>query len=258
MKIISLNTWGGRAGKENLLEFFRSHKGVDIFCLQEIWSAPYPELDGTVTVGGTTMDHSKIMVYGMQEISAVLPDHVAYFRPHNGEHYGLLMLIKKDIKVIGEGDVFVYQERGYVPEGDIGGHARNIQYATVETSDGPTTIINFHGLWNGMGKGDSEDRLTQSDKILAFTQKLKNSYLICGDFNLRMDTESLKKFEDAGLRNLIRENNITSTRTSFYNKPEKHADYALVSERIDVQDFKVLPDEVSDHSPLYLEVDIIK
>jgi hypothetical protein len=37
MKLISLNTWSGRAGKENLLGFFRRNKDMDIFCLQEMW-----------------------------------------------------------------------------------------------------------------------------------------------------------------------------------------------------------------------------
>ena len=82
---------------------------------------------------------------------------------------------------------------------------------------------------------------------------LSNPYVMCGDFNLLPNTQSIKKLEDFGLRNLIKENNITSTRTSFYTKTEKFADYALLSDEIDIKDFKVLPDEVSDHSPLYLE-----
>ena len=47
MKIISLNTWGGRAGKEGLLSFISEYKNsIDVFCFQEIWSAPYEHLDG--------------------------------------------------------------------------------------------------------------------------------------------------------------------------------------------------------------------
>ena len=113
--------------------------------------------------------------------------------------------------------------------------------------------MNFHGLWNGGGKGDSEDRLLQSGRIIEFMKTLSDPYLICGDFNLLPDTESLKKLEDFGLRNLIKEYGIVSTRTSFYKKENKFADYALINEGVEVKDFKVLPDEVSDHSPLYLD-----
>jgi len=247
-----LNTWGGRAGKDKLLAFFESHKDMDVFCLQEIWSAPYEHLEGH-SAGGLSIDHSNIMVYGMQEISTLLDSHTAYFKPHHLNNYGLMMLIKKDLDVISEGDVFVYKDRGHIPEGDVGFHARNVQFATIATKNGNRSILNFHGLWNGGGKGDSEDRLLQSDRIIQFMKTLSNPYVMSGDFNLLPDTQSIKKLEDFGLRNLIKEHNITSTRTSLYPKAEKFADYTLTSKKIIIEDFKVLTDEVSDHSPLYLE-----
>ena len=58
------------------------------------------------------------------------------------------------------------------------------------------------------------------------------------------------------MRNLIRENNITSTRTELYEKELRMADYIFVSPEVTVKDFKVLPDVVSDHSPLYMEFEI--
>ena len=247
-----MNTWGGRAGKDKLLAFFESHKDMDVFCLQEIWSAPYEHLEGH-SAGGLSIDHSNIMVYGMQEISTLLDSHTAYFKPHHLNNYGLMMLIKKDLDVISEGDVFVYKDRGHIPEGDVGFHARNVQFATIATKNGNPSILNFHGLWNGGGKGDSEDRLLQSDRIIQFMKTLSNPYVMSGDFNLLPDTQSIKKLEDFGLRNLIKEHNITSTRTSLYPKAEKFADYTLTSKKIIIEDFKVLTDEVSDHSPLYLE-----
>jgi endonuclease/exonuclease/phosphatase family metal-dependent hydrolase len=165
------------------------------------------------------------------------------------------MLIRKEYSVSIEADLFVYKQKGYVSEEDAGNHARNIQYATIKTTNGPITIINFHGLWNGKGKTDTNDRIQQSKNILEFTKKLTGEYILCGDFNLLPDTESIKLFESAGLRNLIKEHNISSTRTSFYTKPEKHADYAFVTNGIEVTDFKVLPDEVSDHAPLLIEIE---
>ena len=252
MKLISLNTWGGRAGKEKLLAFFEKHKEVDIFCLQEIWSGPYEYLEGK-EAGGLPIKNDGIMIRGMQEISNLLTTHTAYFRPHHGDHYGLMLLVKKDLEVVEEGEVFVYREKGYVPEGDVGFHARNVQYVTVATTNGNRTIGNFHGMWNGQGKGDSEDRLLQSEKIIQFLKTLPNPYVLCGDFNLLPTTESLKKLEDFGLRNLIKEYGVTSTRTSFYTKPDKFADYVFVNKEIEVVDFRILPDEVSDHAAMYFE-----
>jgi endonuclease/exonuclease/phosphatase family metal-dependent hydrolase len=255
MKIISLNTWGGRAGKEDLLSFFAEHQNeTDVFCLQEIWSAPYDNVEG-YKAGGKEIDHSKIMVHGLQEISALLSEFVPYFRPHHGDHYGLLMLVRRNMTVKVEGEVFVHKYKDYDPGDDIGTHARNIQFITAEFNDLPLTVINFHGLWNGQGKNDTEDRLNQSEKIKEFIETLQGNVVLCGDFNLLPTTQSIQILEDMGLRNLIKENSITSTRTSHYTKPEKFADYAFVSPTLRVKSFAVLPHEVSDHSPLLIEIE---
>jgi endonuclease/exonuclease/phosphatase family metal-dependent hydrolase len=63
-------------------------------------------------------------------------------------------------------------------------------------------------------------------------------------------------FEDFGLKNLIHEYGITSTRTSFYTRENKFADYVFTSPGINVQDFKVLPDEVSDHTAICVSIEI--
>lgn len=258
MRIISLNTWGGRAGKEKLLAFLKAHADTDIFCLQEIWSKAYMHLNGHLA-GGVEIDNDQIMVQGLQEISSVLSNHTAFFRPHHGDNYGLMMSVRNKIEIIEEGELFVYLYKGYTPKGDAGRHARNIQYVTVKTAAGKITVINFHGLWTetGVGKGkvDNPDRIQQSAKIIQFTKGLQNPFVLCGDFNLLPDTKSIQMFEDAGLRNLITEFGITSTRTSFYTKPVKFADYAFISKGIKLKDFKVLSDEVSDHAPLLIEIE---
>jgi exonuclease III len=257
MKIMSLNTWGARAGHTEFLKFIKYNQDVDVFCLQEIWHVRDSEgekvlelLNGAI-VGGTVLENFDKSLF--PNLEKTLPNHVGFFRPHYGDHYGLAIFVRKDLDLKEEGDIFVFKDRDFVPTGDVGNHARNIQYVNIETPNGLRTIVNFHGLWNGKGKTDTEDRLLQSDNIVKFLKTLNNPFVLCGDFNLLPDSESLKKFEEFGLQNLIKENNITSTRTSLYKKEGKFADYAFVSEGIEVRDFKVLPDEVSDHSPLLVD-----
>lgn len=259
MRILCLNTWGGRAGKEKLLDFFKAEgPRTDIFCLQEIWAAPYLHLEGA-SAGGAEINNDQIMVYGLREISAALPQHTAFFRPHHEDNYGLLMMVRKEIPIVEEGEIFVHKHKGYKPEGDLGNHARNIQYVTVQSASGPITVVNFHGLWTGEGPGkgkqDNPERLEQSDRIVAFLKGIQNPYILCGDFNLLPETESIRKFESAGLRNLIREYGIMSTRTSYYQKQVKFADYAFVSTDVVLKQFSVMPDEVSDHAPLLIETE---
>ena len=85
--------------------------------------------------------------------------------------------------------------------------------------------------------------------------KNERNIILAGDFNLNPDTQSIKMIEEFSLKNLIKEFSITDTRTSFYKKENRFADYIFVSPDICVKNFKVLPDEVSDHAPLYLEID---
>lgn len=255
MRIVTLNTWGGRAGREKVLSFFEKYKDlVDIFCLQEIWSAPYENLEG-VSAGGLKIKHDDVMTNGLQDISKLLSEFTVQFHPHYLDNYGLAIFIRKDFDIKIAGDVFVHLKKGDKPEGDIGLHPRNIQYVTLTINGKIFNILNFHGLWNGRGKGDSEARLAQSQACINFINSLEGSVVFCGDFNLKPDTESIKMLEDNNMNNLIRDYNVFSTRTSYYTKPEKFADYMFTTKDVQVKKFKVLPDEVSDHAALLLEID---
>ena len=55
------------------------------------------------------------------------------------------------------------------------------------------------------------------------------------------------------MNNLVERYGVTSTRTRFYPKEEKFADYIFTSPEIQVNHFEVLKDQVSDHAPLLLE-----
>jgi exonuclease III len=249
MKLVSLNTWGGKAGLNKLSHFLKNNKEIDIFCFQEVWHNGHQFVG--IKAGGVILKNVVPNLY--DKITEILLEHDSYFRPHFHEHYGLVIFIKKNIKVIEEGDIFVYKDKGYISKDDSGNHARNIQYLTFETTKGLRTVINFHGLWNGQGKTDTDDRLKQSDNIINFIKKLSNPFVISGDFNLSPDTKSIKNLEEFGLRNLIKEFNITSTRSNLYKKENRFADYVFINEGIKVKDFKVLQDEVSDHLPVYLD-----
>jgi len=158
-------------------------------------------------------------------------------------------------KSIAYGEVIISNDQQqYVPYETW--FRRTIQWIDVNINETQYTIINIHGLWEkDKGKNDSPDRIKQSKNILKFleTKKDRNIILI-GDFNLNPDTDSLNMIESFPLTNLIKKYNITDTRTSLYSKENRYADYALVSAEIFIKEFKVLPEEVSDHAALYLEI----
>ncbi|MEI9967033.1 MAG: endonuclease/exonuclease/phosphatase family protein [Candidatus Moraniibacteriota bacterium] len=250
MRLICLNTWGGNAGIEDLLAFFRHHQKIDIFCLQEIHT------DGAESVGlrvtpDQTLDNIEPEL--LRRIEEVLPEHQTLFMPLWKAQYGQVIFVKKGIEVLETAEWAVYRERGYLSPHVIADHARLIQCVWLNTKEGPVAVLNLHGLWNGQGKEDSEDRLEQSRRTLAFIEQLDVPFILAGDLNLGLETESLKMLEAAGLRNLVREYGIPSTRTRFYKKSDPFADYVLTSAGIRVEDFQALPDEVSDHAALCLD-----
>ena len=187
-------------------------------------------------------------------IQKTLPSHIGIFNPNLEDFWGLAMFVKNDINIKTEGVLAVHTATGSLEEQRNGHTSKNIQYVTLEVDGKMVSVINFHGLWNGKGKTDTQERIVQSQNILDFLQELSGEYILCGDFNLTPDTKSLLMFEEFGMQNLIKDYGVSSTRTSFYTKPGKFADYMFITPGLEVKDFEVLPEEVSDHAALYLEV----
>lgn len=256
MKLITLNIWGGKIF-EPLKAFIEEHaKDVDVFCFQEMF---HTETD--VKEFGKMGVRANIY----SEIKNILPDFQDFYAPAQDGYgydgatdfsisFGLAMFIRKDINIESHEDIFVFRGRNTRLEaGDNATIGRNLEHVVLIQGGEAYSIFNLHGLWNGMGKSDTEDRLKQSENAKEFMKKYaRPKTVLCGDFNLMPDTESLAILE-SGMKNLVKEHNVTSTRSSFYDKPLKFADYILVSPDIQVKDFKVLQDEVSDHLPLYIE-----
>lgn len=246
MKIVTLNVWGGRV-MPSFQNFFDKYQDVDIFCFQEVYHDAHGK--DTIWLDGTNLNF-------LSDVKKMIPGYRCIYHPHLGDWWGLATFVKKDLEVISSGEEYVFQEKGYNMDKEVLGHtAKNIQHTEVSFNGKPLVIMNLHGLWNGQGKSDTEDRIRQSENIIKFVNSLGKDFVLVGDLNLNPDTESFKMLETSlSVRNLISEYGITSTRTSFYKKENKFADYVFVSKGTEVKDFKVLPEEVSDHAALLLEI----
>lgn len=233
--------WGGRVAGP-LTAFLERSKEVDVFLFQEIVEP--------------SEDPERELEKDRADVPKALQGYQSYFAPAKSNGFGLGAFIKKGIEVEKEGDVFVHLHYDAMVGKDWTTVGKNLQYLKiVGSNDEKYTIFNLHGLWDGSGKGDTDARIKQSEKIIEFMKKCEGKIILCGDFNLRPDTQSIKMIEEElDLRNLIKDYKIDSTRTSLYTRSEeKYADYIFVSKNLEVKDFKVLPDEVSDHAALYLD-----
>jgi endonuclease/exonuclease/phosphatase family metal-dependent hydrolase len=256
MKLITLNIWGGQKHKE-LLEFIKKINGkIDIICFQEVFKS-----ENDIFSNG-----SKMNIYS--DLEKILTDYQIFLAPTFTNYdlktkvdfdtsFGEATFVKKSVEVISEGTVFTYKtfdEKKILFHDDFGEYwdlPRNFHYVVVKNNGKEFLIANIHGFWKPGKKGDTKESLKQSDIILNFLKSFNGPKILCGDLNLDPKTKSIMKLEK-NMINLITEYKISNTRSKFYTRNEKYADYILVSPDVKVQDFKVMNKHVSDHLPLYL------
>jgi exonuclease III len=243
MKLISLNAWCGI--KYELLKEFLEYqsKDVDIFCFQEIRNGEY--LNQTEEVNERTNL--------FEDLKSILPDFVCYFT-EMAPGVGIASFVRKNIEVekVESKQILTAQETKHLsmPNGDSY-YPRVIQSIYLKNRD--LITHNFHGI-PGNSKKDTPERDLQTNRLLEIINNSVKSQILVGDFNLNMNTEAIQKLENK-MQNLVKDGGFKTTRNSNYNKIDflPFADYAFVSKDIKINQFEVLPDEVSDHLALLLD-----
>jgi endonuclease/exonuclease/phosphatase family metal-dependent hydrolase len=256
MRLISLNTWGGRL-REPLFDFLaKNREATDIFCLQEIYFSKESRPD---------------VVWGTADLAAELGDALRDFSmvgrlANNDDHAdvaserdiktGETIFVRKNFEIVESGGFHTYASDAESQKEKIEPVTGNFQFVKIQTPGGLYYIGNVHGLWLPGSKGDTPKRIEQSQRLKTFLEHAPGKKIICGDFNLQPDTKSIGLLE-FGMRDLVKEYNIKTTRNHYYADMKKYADYIadymFISGEVQVSDFRVLPDEISDHLPLMLE-----
>lgn len=242
MKLITLNTWAGLLYNPLKKLIKTNSKDTDIFCFQEVFS-------GAVN---TRKIRGKVTPDLFQKLQKLLPNFVSFYAETEANDEGLAMFVNPKLNIQGYGDIFVYGYPNSMVDDDYTMKSSNIQYVIIGSNKELYTVVNFHGLWTGGGKEDSEKRILQSKNLKRFLSNAQGKVVLCGDFNLDIHTKSFAILEK-GMRNVIKENKVTSTRSHHYKKDTKFADYILTSKDIKIKKFTVLPDVVSDHLPLFFD-----
>lgn len=256
MKLISLNTWGGKKYKalENFIKKYSAD--TDIFSFQEVFN----------TTSGIR-EHSGVRLNLYSEIAKILNDFQGYFLSTVDNYiagsfqpnfidfnlsWGQALFVKKKIKVKSSGSFYVYGSKKEFDPKDWNSFPRAVLYVTLKEDTNLFTICNLHGIWTKEGKADTPSRISQSNQINDFLDKQKGEKILTGDLNLNMDTQSIKLLEK-NMINLIKDYNIATTRSSFFTRSEKFADYTFVSSDVHVLNFEVPNIKISDHLPMILD-----
>lgn len=238
MRIIFLNSWFGTLNAP-YMDFIKNEAPkTDIFCFMEVSPKLYYDLSVILKDFRGVYDEGLFLM----EIGAIC---------------GQAVFINKKIKLLSNGKVSIYRQL----KDDIG----FLQYLELQSANGRLWLGSVHGKTRPGDKNDTPVRLKQSERIINFMKDKVGPKIIGGDFNLNPDTESIKMFEEAGYKNLIKDFKIENTRNEISWREFKEikdfqkqhfADFTFVSKDVRVINFEVPYNEVSDHLPQILDFDI--
>ncbi|HEY6018947.1 MAG TPA: endonuclease/exonuclease/phosphatase family protein, partial [Candidatus Paceibacterota bacterium] len=179
MKIVFLNLLDGELA-EPLRTFLQKHKpDTDVFCLQECYTEVQPILSE--------------LFEGYSRIGILKPE------LHNENVFANVMLARNDWDIRDSGSNALTADTGL------------LQYATLRRDTQVVHIGNVHGLPKP-GKLDTPRRTQQSREALELFSSLTGPHIIGGDFNVLPETQSVRMFEAAGYRDLIKDFDIKTTR----------------------------------------------
>ncbi len=260
MKIISLNIWAGKE-REGLLSFLERTKGdTDVFCFQEVMFGSQPVF--------TPENKGRENIFS--EVSEALAGFSSYiYKAPPGSYFagesitcdiGQAIFVKDSLAghILESGGFRTYSDASPIAKDLNVTLTGNCQWIKIKSSADEKlglTLLNLHGLWQDKSeKLDTPERLEQVKTIKDFLAVENSKKILIGDFNMRPEIKSMDILRE-GMIDLITENGVVSTRSNLYRKPIQYSDYAFVSPGVSIKDFKVLSDEVSDHLPLYLEIE---
>lgn len=265
-RILSLNTGGGRLHAP--LAAYLSVCGADLLCLQEMVHTPLAAGDWLTYRGHGPDLPQRANLH--RELAALLPRHHAWFAPaargrlHDGDRavwsqFGLSTLLDDRHAVLGSVTDFVHGD--FSPEG-WGEHPRprnaHVLRLRREDSGQVLTVCQLHGLRDEAGKGDTPARIAQAQALSALIRRVRREaepLVVCGDLNVLPGSKTFAILGELGLADLVTTRGFTDTRTSFYTKPGRYADYMLVTSGVEVAAFDVATEpEVSDHRALVLDI----
>jgi endonuclease/exonuclease/phosphatase family metal-dependent hydrolase len=240
MKIFQLNIWGGKLGKQ-IVDLINK-EDADIVCLQEVIEVPGSE---------------SFLVEDLDEIRKKTGYPHYHFNPQFG--YKLMnRTAKSGLAILSkipfmETDA-IFTRLKYIDDFDIldtDYNIRSLQRVTVEKDGNRLHVLNHHGHHIPEHKNGDDETVRQCKMIVDYMKKLEGPIVLCGDFNLSPESESLEQI-NAVLINHAKERRILTTRTPLTHKTEV-CDYIFTSPDIEVKDFQVLDDIASDHKALTID-----
>ncbi|TAK95369.1 hypothetical protein EPO05_04410 [Patescibacteria group bacterium] len=231
MKVVFLNTWNGKMRAE-IEPFIREQsQDADIFCLQEV----YPEMRALC-----------------QQWLSDYQEFYAYKFIVKDDDFPQATYVRKSMPGL-ESEIVLENE----PNCGLGINVR------FQTKNGILNVCNFHGAAFPGDKLDNPNRLKQSERLIDFFRQRDGQKIIGGDFNLLNNTQSVRMFSENGYADLIHDFEIKTTRNRlawemYPDSKQFYSDFVFVSPEVKIEQFMVPENEISDHLPIIMEIEINK
>jgi exonuclease III len=262
MKLMSLNLWGGKEGQKLFNYLQEESITTDIFCFQEVFHSSEAE-NFPVLEDGT---HPRLF----PELTGLLKGFTGYFALTSKNHglikakfsvdHGLAVFVKNSFEVLEQTKTMVFGREDDVVKADFSNLPCAIFCVKIATGKGILSVLDYHGIAIPGDKLDTPARIEASKKIAELLLAVPGAKILCGDFNLMPQAQSIQLVEQAAMKNLIKEFNISNTRNEnswkTYNNKQSFADFTFVSEQVKIKSFQVPYNLVSDHLPMILEFEI--
>lgn len=248
-KILCLNLFEGGLFWDNIASFIK-RENPDILCLQEVNDANTRQ-----PLNFQTRTHLKHL----------LPDFCSYYSPEihevwpqGGGDGGNAIYSRFPIK--RKKTTFLHREYQRIvrpkDEKDFSHYPKNLQHVVIDVGGKGLHVCNMHGVW-GLDGGDTPERLRMS-KIIVDEVKHEKPLVLMGDFNVKPDTQTITEIEKQ-LINVFKGELVSS----FNMRHKKNPGYAtavvdmfFMSKDLRVVSKSVPEDDVSDHKPLLVTIEL--
>lgn len=263
MRLVDLNVAIKMDNNDKVIEFLEENEG-DIITLQESMRAiddtVHEKYNNSTIIKRKLKEDYKYSFFGALWVAKCHIDNGVVNKDFGG-------LTEQGNEVISKFPIIeaknIFYHKNYSDFTDITDfrktdHGRALEQVIIQVESKRLQIINLHGIWNKDKSGD-ERTLNQCRKILEISQEQDLPTIIVGDFNLHPETESINLINEKFI-NLINEYDIKTTRPTIRKgvyTGDSVDDYIFVNNKIRVNDFKVVGNDVSDHYPLILDFEIL-
>lgn len=177
-------------------------------------------------------------------------------------YFGNAIFFNKDIKFLKEEDIWM-NNRQIITVDDLdtrdgrihAGYCCKVMHFDINGER--LSVLSGHFTW-GPRPYDTELTISRANIVKDFIAKLQNPFILAGDFNVEINTQTEMQFEEHGV-NLTRKHNITNTLNPHIHVA-KHlfpkgisCDFVFIPKSIKEIDFFRVDDNLSDHYGLHLD-----